>query len=149
MAARRNCHRNSLGRAVARFRTAQFAPAAALRSHGRRVRPVGLWRERARTAAAILAYRERPGGRTAPKAKRGEHLSRRSMRLHHAVSALSLLATLPACAAGRDEKPTGKPGGIGTKATAANGEVVAELGKSALYVFHAKNGDYWFGGNDR
>lgn len=31
----------------------------------------------------------------------------------------------------------------------ANGEIVSELGTSAMYVFQAKNSDYWFGSNDR
>src|SRR6478609_8166902 len=30
-----------------------------------------------------------------------------------------------------------------------NGEVVSELGKSVMYVHHARNDDYWFGSNDR
>src|SRR5438045_3937435 len=71
------------------------------------------------------------------------------MRRHHAVIALSLLATLSACAAGQDKKPTEKPDGTGKKVTAAKGEVVSELGRNAMYVFHAKTGDYWFGSNDR
>src|SRR6185436_9522448 len=35
------------------------------------------------------------------------------------------------------------------KAPAAKGEIVSELGKSVMYVFHARNNDYWFGSNDR
>jgi len=31
----------------------------------------------------------------------------------------------------------------------AKGEIVSELGTSAMYVFQAKNSDYWFGSNDR
>lgn len=31
----------------------------------------------------------------------------------------------------------------------AKGEVVSETGASVMYVLHAKNNDYWFGGNDR
>lgn len=35
------------------------------------------------------------------------------------------------------------------KPAAAKGEVVSELGKSVMYVIQAKNGDYWFGSNER
>ena len=35
------------------------------------------------------------------------------------------------------------------KAPVAKGETVSELGKSVMYVFQAKNNDYWFGSNDR
>lgn len=60
----------------------------------------------------------------------------RTMRLRHAAIALFLIAALSGVAAG----PT---------ATVAKGEIVSELGPSAMYVFQTKNNDYWFGSNDR
>ena len=56
------------------------------------------------------------------------------------LPALASLFFLTACATGQDEQPVGK---------AAKGEVVMELGRSVMYVFQAKNNDYWFGSNDR
>ena len=56
------------------------------------------------------------------------------MRLHHTLMTLSLMAALSASTAAQD-----KP----------KGEIVSELGKSVMYVFHARNNDYWFGSNDR
>jgi ligand-binding sensor domain-containing protein len=51
---------------------------------------------------------------------------------------LALVALLPAAAAGQREKaPTTK------------GVAVPGLGASAMYVFQARNDDYWFGSNDR
>jgi ligand-binding sensor domain-containing protein len=55
-------------------------------------------------------------------------------RLH----VLAALAVFSACVTGQEKKPP-----------AAKGEVVTELGKSVMYVFQAKNNDYWFGSNDR
>lgn len=65
------------------------------------------------------------------------------MRLRHAAIALALVAGPSARAAGQDksQKPEQK--------AAAKGEVVPELGKSVMYVHHAKSNDYWFGSNDR
>lgn len=51
---------------------------------------------------------------------------------------LAALAVFSACATGQEKKPP-----------AVKGEVVTELGKSVMYVFQAKNNDYWFGSNDR
>ncbi|QDU23757.1 ligand-binding sensor domain-containing protein [Urbifossiella limnaea] len=59
-----------------------------------------------------------------------------------ASAAVALVAAVVAGAAGQDRPAT-------EKAPAARGEVVAELGRSVMYVFHAKSGDYWFGSNDR
>ena len=39
--------------------------------------------------------------------------------------------------------------GEDSNVTVAKGEIVSELGTSAMYVFQAKNSDYWFGSNDR
>lgn len=60
------------------------------------------------------------------------------LRVLHAVLTIPLVAAAAAGAAARDKK-----------APAATGETVAELGKSVMYVFHARNKDYWFGSNDR
>ena len=84
----------------------------------------------------------------------GDHLPRRAGRLRHAVVALSLLAALSSCAGQQDKSPDARSvetdsTSIDTKAPAAKGEVVSELGKSVMYMFHAKNNDYWFGSNDR
>ena len=56
-----------------------------------------------------------------------------------------------ACAAGQDKpaETEQKADSNDKKATAAKGEIVSELGKSVMYVFQAKNNDYWFGSNDR
>lgn len=71
----------------------------------------------------------------------------------HAVIALSLIAAFSAVAPARDENP--KPGQRAArtpddnKAPAARGEIVPGLGKSVMYVFQARNNDFWFGSNDR
>src|SRR4051794_3713331 len=75
------------------------------------------------------------------------------MRLFHAVIPISLVAAVSACASAQDKslKPQQKANSTSNdkKAPVAKGETVPELGKSAMYVFQAKNGDYWFGSNDR
>ena len=77
------------------------------------------------------------------------------MRHQHALIALFLIAALSAFASGQDKsmpaKSEQKADGTSNdkKATAARGEIVSELGKSVMYVFQAKNSDYWFGSNDR
>jgi ligand-binding sensor domain-containing protein len=62
----------------------------------------------------------------------------------HAVVALALIAAVPAAAPARDENPKPRQ-----SVPAAKGEIVPGLGKSVMYVFQAKNNDYWFGSNDR
>jgi hypothetical protein len=83
----------------------------------------------------------------------GNHLRRRAGWLRLAVVALVLIAALPACAAGQDKSPptrsAPKANSNDQKAPVAKGEIVSELGKSVMYVFQAKNNDYWFGSNDR
>lgn len=64
----------------------------------------------------------------------------------HALVALSLLC---AGAAGQTEKPAEKADSKDKAATAAKGEIVADLGKSVMYVFQDKDNTYWFGSNDR
>jgi hypothetical protein len=54
--------------------------------------------------------------------------------LNRELPAFAALFLLTACATGQEKL--------------AKGEVVSELGKSVMYVFRAKNGDYWFGSND-
>lgn len=61
--------------------------------------------------------------------------------LTRGLRALVALSLFSACTNGQDKTPGEKP--------AAKGEVVSELGKGVMYVFQAKNGDYWFGSNDR
>ncbi len=64
-----------------------------------------------------------------------------------------LVAVAIATAAGQDKRPstTSAAEAIGNDPTApvARGEIVSDLGKSAMYVFQARNGDYWFGSNDQ
>src|SRR4029434_9995141 len=75
----------------------------------------------------------------------------RSMRLQRTVIALTLVAALSASAAGQDNGPPAKlvPKADDKNATVAKGETVSEMSKSLLYVFQAKNNDYWFGSDDR
>ena len=56
-------------------------------------------------------------------------------------SALALALVAALSAAAQDKPPASD--------RAAKGEVVSVLGKSVMYVLHARNGDYWFGSNDR
>ena len=75
------------------------------------------------------------------------------MRLLHAVIAISLVVAVSACASAQDKNPKPEQKANSTSndqnAPVAKGETVSELGKSVLYVFQAKNNDYWFGSNDR
>jgi ligand-binding sensor domain-containing protein len=75
------------------------------------------------------------------------------MRLLHAILASSLFAASSACASAQDKNPKPEQKADSTsndqKAPVAKGETVPELGKSVMYVFQAKNNDYWFGSNDR
>src|SRR5262245_45420345 len=77
------------------------------------------------------------------------------MRLLRAIVASFLVAALSACAARQDKNPDAEPAPKADstpndqKAPVAKGETVSELGKSVIYVFQAKNNDYWFGSNDR
>ena len=89
----------------------------------------------------------REAGRQSPRPEAGL-----TMRLLHAVGAISLTVAFAAWAPAQDngpkpEKAASTPNG--KKTPAAKGEVVPELGKSVIYVFQAKNNDYWFGSNDR
>lgn len=67
--------------------------------------------------------------------------------------AISLLVAVSAGVSAQDripnpeQKSTDIPNEI--KAPVARGETVTGLGKSAMYVFQARNQDYWFGSNDR
>lgn len=69
-----------------------------------------------------------------------------SSTLPHAI-ALALLAALSAYAAGQDK--AAPKADNDQKPAVARGETVSELDKAILYVFQAKNKDYWFGSNDR
>ena len=75
------------------------------------------------------------------------------MPLHYTLIALYLIAALSACVAVHGENASitsgQKDNGIDQKGPVAKGEIVSELGKSAMYVFQATNSDYWFGSNDR
>lgn len=80
------------------------------------------------------------------RARKGE-LSRRILM------AFSLIAALSARAAGQQGGSTHpsppNADGSGLVPAAAKGEVVPELGRSIFYVLQARNGDYWFGSDDR
>jgi ligand-binding sensor domain-containing protein len=71
------------------------------------------------------------------------------MRLLHAAISISLIAAFSDCASAQHKKSAETADSDDNKATAAKGEIVSELGKSVMYVFQAKNNDYWFGSNDR
>src|SRR4051812_16477485 len=85
----------------------------------------------------------------------GNDLPSRAVRLRHAVMALSFAAALSASAAGQDKRADANSEqkadstSNDKKATPATGAIVSDLGKSAMYVFQAKNNDYWYGSNDR
>lgn len=70
-----------------------------------------------------------------------------------AGSALALAAALSSGVAGQDKDPPAqsapKAGGIDQMPTVAKGQIVSELDKAIWHVFQAKNGDYWFGSQDR
>ncbi len=84
-----------------------------------------------------------------------------NLRARHLAMALSrsgylltvLLAVTIAVASGQDPNSSRLPqqngNGDESNGSDAKGEVVSELGKSVMYVFQAKNSDYWFGSNDR
>ena len=61
----------------------------------------------------------------------------------HAWIAFTFIAALSACAPGKNQEPTAQ------ELPAAKGETVSELSKSVVCVFQARNGDYWFAGDDR
>lgn len=77
------------------------------------------------------------------------------MALHskglRALMALSFLTAFSASVAGQAKpaKTEQKTNSKYAKAPAAKGEIVSNLGKSVMYIFQAKNNDYWFGSNDR
>ena len=71
------------------------------------------------------------------------------MRLLPVVTALALIATMSAGVSAQDKSPKPDSASKNQKALAARGETVPELGKSVMYVFQARNNDYWFGSNDR
>ena len=64
-----------------------------------------------------------------------------------------LLAVITAAASGQSQSSSSMPpqsgNGVDSNISVAKGEIVSELGKSVMYVFQAKNDDYWFGSNDR
>jgi hypothetical protein len=67
--------------------------------------------------------------------------------------ALYLLAALSACATGQDKglpaMSVRQANGSDQKATAAKGQIVAELDKAIFYIFQAKDSTYWFGSNEQ
>lgn len=67
--------------------------------------------------------------------------------------ALALAAALPSCVAGQDKDPpthsASMAGGNDQRPTLARGQAVSELDEAIWHVFQAKNGDYWFGSQDR
>ena len=83
----------------------------------------------------------------------GNQLPNRVGRLCRAVIALVLIAALSACTAAQDKSPPAKSAqkadSNDTEGNCCQRRDVSELGKSVMYVFQAKNNDYWFGSNDR
>lgn len=81
----------------------------------------------------------------------GNQLPSRAGRLRHDLLALTFAASLTASSAGQEKNPdpTSAQKANDQSGPVAKGEIVSELGKSVMYVFHAKNNDYWFGSNDR
>ena len=85
----------------------------------------------------------------------GNQLPDRVGRPRRAVIALVFLAALSARTAAQDKTPPANPeqkaksAANDKKATVAKGETVSELDKAIMHVFHAKNGDYWFGSKER
>src|SRR5687768_3655405 len=67
--------------------------------------------------------------------------------------ALALVVALCACTAAQNKSPKTVWKADSTsndkKAPVAKGATVSELGKSVMYVFQARNNDYWFGSNER
>ncbi len=67
--------------------------------------------------------------------------------------ALALVLALSSCVAGQDKDPPAKSapeaGGNDQKPTVAQGQTVSELDVAIWHVFQAKNGDYWFGSQNR
>jgi streptogramin lyase len=63
--------------------------------------------------------------------------------MRRALQMPALIVALSACAAGQGKSPDAAP------PPPAKGKVVSGLGPSVMYVFHAKNNDFWFGSNDR
>ncbi len=63
------------------------------------------------------------------------------------------LSVTTAAASGQAQSSSSMPpqngNGVDSNVAVAKGEIVSELGKSVTYVFQAKNGDYWFGSDDR
>ena len=64
-----------------------------------------------------------------------------------------ILAMTSAAAFGHAQMSSNSPGQNGSdvdsNVSVAQGEIVAELGNSVMYIFQARNGEYWFGSNDR
>lgn len=84
----------------------------------------------------------------------GNSLRHQARQLRYFGLAFALIAVL-ACAAPlvEGQNPTPASSGSSTpddrESTPAKGEFVSEPGKSVMYIYHAKNNDYWFGSNDR
>jgi ligand-binding sensor domain-containing protein len=75
------------------------------------------------------------------------------MRFLHLHLAISLIATFSACVSAQDKNanPEQKANSTSThqKTAVAKGQTVSALGQSVMYIFQARNDDYWFGSNDR
>lgn len=76
-------------------------------------------------------------------------------RRYHISIAFSLIAALPVGVIGQDKYHAADSAQEAIDAAdeprveAAQGEIVSEMSKSLLYVFQAKNNDYWFGSDNR
>ncbi|TAJ23281.1 MAG: hypothetical protein EPO68_03485 [Planctomycetota bacterium] len=65
------------------------------------------------------------------------------LELDRRNSLLVLVSALAACTAGPDASSSAE------STPRTSGAIVADVGDSVLFVFQAKNGDYWFGSDDR
>lgn len=65
------------------------------------------------------------------------------LEIDRRICLLMLVSALAACTAGPDASSIAEP------TARTRSELAAELGDSVLFVFQAKNGDYWFGSDDR
>lgn len=72
-------------------------------------------------------------------------LPRRSLRLHHALIALSFIAPLTARSAAQDKNAPTRTPPPPAASTIAKGETVSDMAKDIWHVFQDRSGNYWFG----
>ena len=87
------------------------------------------------------------------KPRIGGLLRQHTGRLGCAGLAFALMAPLSSGVAAQDKGPPPKSEPTAEskdpKPAVVKGEIVSELDKAIWHVFQAKNGDYWFGSDDR